>query len=84
MVFGDGITWVLILGLVFTVFGGLVLFSNAFLAALKQTLWKDSESAKQHIPARYRYLEDRYVSGLSTFLLGLVCLGCYTAIKLWA
>jgi hypothetical protein len=83
MVFGDD-AWILGLGLFFTVFGGLVLFSDRFLKALKNTLWRDGEYAKRNIPARYRYLEDRYVSGLSTFLLGLVFLCSYAAVKLWA
>ena len=76
--------WILILGLFFSAFGCLVLFSDQFLGHLKRTLWKDSVWEKINVPPRYLRLDDRYGRGLSTLILGLVFLGAWVALKVWS
>lgn len=83
MELGNGETWILVFGFFFLLFGGLVLFNNRFLGSLKKSFWKDDEFDKKNIGDRYIYLHDRFGRGLSTFLLGLIFLGCYLAIKFW-
>jgi hypothetical protein len=67
-------------GFFFTIFGGLVVFSNSFLSALKRTFWKDDARDKGSSSGRDSYLHDRYGRGLSALILGVVLLGCYFAI----
>ena len=67
-------------GLFFTIFGGLVVFSDRFLSALNRTFWKESEADKKMFSGRYSYLYARYCRGLTALLLGITLLGCYIAI----
>ncbi len=77
----NGTIWLLILGIFFTLFGGFVLLSDRFLGGLKKSFWKDDEIDKRDIGEKNIHLFDRFGRGLSAFLLGIVFLGCYIAIR---
>jgi len=60
-------------GLTATIFGALVVFSDRFLAFLERTIWKQRNNNKS-FTARSAYVYNRYGTGLSTLLLGVIVL----------
>ena len=60
-------------GLIATMFGALVVFSDRFLTFLERTIWKLPDTNKSLSP-RSAYVYNRYGTSLSTLLLGLIIL----------
>ena len=66
--------WLLIGGLAFSIFGGLVLFSRVFPDLLYRTWWKRDDLARKLLPGNSGYFFDRYGRGLGSFILGILML----------
>ena len=70
MSFDSSQLFLLISGVICTTFGGLVFFSDRFLATMERTLWKQTKIDKALFPDG-AYFFNRYGRGLGPFILGL-------------
>jgi hypothetical protein len=61
-------------GMANTIFGSLVVFNDTFLAYMKRKWWTDSDISRRIFPGKSIYFYDRYVTGLSSLILGLIFL----------
>jgi len=73
----------IIVALSSTIFGGLVVFSDAALNALQRTIWKQDEADKKIFTDRRAYIYNRYVTGLGAFLVGIFMLVLFFKTLAW-
>jgi hypothetical protein len=68
----DASQWFLLIsGLVFAIFGGLVFFSDRFFSMMQRTWWKQTSSLDKKMFPSGGYFFNRYGRGLGPFIFGL-------------
>ena len=60
-----------IFGLASLSFGLTVVFNIKFLNFMRKTLWKETWLDKKWFPGKSGYIYDRYITGVSSIIMGL-------------